>query len=139
MSKPLPIQAIHHISRATRNLAASLAFYRDVLGFRPIWRPNFSFPGAWLFNYGLQIHLIATEQSSDPNGDGANEKIETRVDHVAFHVSDLDEVECRLKDHGIAYRTNHVADTGLMQLFFLDPDGNHIEAATFPPVRELNE
>ena len=50
----------------------------------------------------------------------------------------MEEVERRLKDHGIDYRTNHVADTGVTQLFFLDPDGNHIEAATFPPVRELD-
>jgi catechol 2,3-dioxygenase-like lactoylglutathione lyase family enzyme len=122
MPGPLPIQSVNHIARVTHNLEASLAFYRDVLGFRPIRRPNFSFPGAWLFNYGVQIHLIATAME-----DATPVDISIRADHVAFQVSDTDVVEKLLSEHGIAYRKNYVADTKVTQLFFLDPDGNHIE------------
>ena len=127
MPDPLPIHSINHIARTTSNLEASTAFYRDVLGFRPIRRPSFRFPGAWLYNYGIQIHLIARD-GNQPSGE-----IQTRTDHLALHVEDVAEVERLLREHGIAYRSNYVADTNVTQLFFLDPDGNHIEVATYPP------
>ena len=135
MSEPsaLPLQAINHIARVTCDLDASKAFYRDILGFRPIKRPNFGFPGAWLFNYGVQIHLIAaTDGRQYFNGE-----ISIRDDHVAFHTEDWKAVEQLLKQHGIAYRSNFVEDSGLTQLFFQDPDGNHIEIGTYPPAEEL--
>ncbi len=43
---PLPIDSLNHIARVTGDLDASTAFYRDVLGFRSIQRPDFGFPGA---------------------------------------------------------------------------------------------
>jgi catechol 2,3-dioxygenase-like lactoylglutathione lyase family enzyme len=134
MPDPLPIQTVHHIARVTHDLDASLAFYRDVLGFRPIQRPNFSFPGAWLYNYGVQIHLIATAK-----GRPRERELETRADHVALHVADVEPVETLLKAHGIPYRRNYVADTDVTQIFFLDPDGNHIEIGTYPPAREMSD
>ncbi len=66
MPEALSVEFIHHVSRVTRDLERSREFYIDVLGFQPIQRPNFSFPGAWLFNYGLQIHLIQTPEPLDP-------------------------------------------------------------------------
>ena len=123
---------MHHISHVTGHLEDSTAFYRDVLGFRLIKRPNFGFPGAWLFNYGVQIHLIATDRG--PASDLGD--IQTRADHVAFHVADTDHVERLLQERNIAFRTNFVADTGVKQLFFHDPDGNHIEIGTYPAVQE---
>jgi catechol 2,3-dioxygenase-like lactoylglutathione lyase family enzyme len=134
-AEPLPIESINHIARVTHDLEASTAFYRDVLGFRSIQRPNFGFPGAWLFNYGVQIHLIAA--TGDPAVDGP--EISIRADHVAFHVADTDVVEELLKRHGIPYKTNYVADSGVTQIFFHDSDGNHIEIGTYPPIRELEE
>ncbi len=131
--EPLSIESINHIARVTQDLDASIAFYRDVLGFRAIQRPDFGFPGAWLFNYGVQIHLIAA--AGDPSVDGSN--ISIRAGHVAFHVTDTDVAEALLKQHGIPYKTNYVADVGVTQLFFLDPDGNHIEIGTYPPIIEL--
>jgi len=132
MPDPLPIQSVNHIARVTRNLEASTAFYRDVLGFRPIGRPNFPFPGAWLYNYGVQIHLIATAE-----GKTENREIQIRADHVAFHVEDVQSVKELLDAHGIPYRTNDVADTDVTQIFFHDPDGNHIEIGSYPPLREI--
>jgi catechol 2,3-dioxygenase-like lactoylglutathione lyase family enzyme len=128
MPPPLAIECLHHVGRRTRRLEESLAFYRDVLGFRPIERPNFDFPGAWLFNYGIQVHLIVNEQAPGPGGE-----IGTRVDHLALRVPDIDQAERLLQAHKIAYRTNRVARTGVKQLFFLDPDGHHIELASYPP------
>lgn len=131
MPAPLPIQSVNHVARLTRHLDEARQFYRDVLGFREIRRPNFNFPGAWLYNYGLQIHLIVADGAPEPDGE-----ISTRAEHLALHVADTDEVERLLDEHGIEYRRNYVADRNVTQLFFRDPDGHHIEIGCYPPVVE---
>ena len=134
MSEPLPIESLNHIARVTRDLETSKAFYCDVLGFRPVWRPNFAFDGAWLFNYGIQIHLIVA--TGDPAIDAPETSI--RASHIAFHVPDTKQVEHLLKEHGIQYKSNTVPETGVTQLFFQDPDGFHIEIGTYRTTRELD-
>ncbi len=128
MTAPLPIRSLNHVGRLTKHLEESKAFYRNVLGFQEIVRPNFDFPGAWLFNYGLQIHLIVNESISDPEG-----PIQTRDAHLAFEVDDLATVEHRLEEQGIPFRKNTVAQTGRAQIFFRDPDGHHIEVGQYAP------
>lgn len=128
MSQPLPIGRLHHLARNVRDLEKSRAFYRDVLGFAEVPRPNFDFPGAWLFNYGLQIHLIVA-----PSGQPSDEPINSRTNHVAFQAADLDAVERLLVEHGVRYRVNYQANNpNVKQIFFHDPDGHHIEVGAYP-------
>ncbi len=125
---PLPIGAVNHVGVMTRRVAQSRRFYREVLGFREVSRPNFDFDGAWLYNYGLMIHLIYNDAAGDPDGE-----IQTRYNHLALHSDDLDQVERLLRQHGVAYRKNEIVDRGIKQIFFRDPDGHHIEIGTYPP------
>ncbi len=74
------------------------------------------------------IHLIHNEAAPDPDGE-----IQTRGDHLALHTDDLAAAERLLQEHGIEYRKNTVADTGLVQLFCRDPDGHHVEIGSYPP------
>lgn len=127
MSAPLPIKSLNHVGRLTRRLDESRTFYRDVLGFREVARPNFKFAGAWLENYGFLIHLIESDSAGNPDGE-----INTRDNHLAFHADDVSLVESRLAEHGIAFRRTVVPERGITQLFFRDPDGNHIEVGTYP-------
>jgi glyoxylase I family protein len=128
VAPPLPIKSVNHVGRVTKRVEESRKFYRDVLGFREVARPNFDFPGAWLYNYGIMIHLIYSEAAGDPVGE-----IQTRYDHLALHCDDLKVVERLLQEHGVTYRTNVVADRGIQQIFFRDPDGHHVEIGTYPP------
>lgn len=130
MPAPIPIRFAHHVARLTKHLDASRAFYRDVLGFREIPRPNFRFPGAWLCNYGLQIHLIVDTTISDAQG-----PIQSRDNHLAFEVEDLPTVEKLLQEHGVEFRVNVQDDTGRKQLFFRDPDGHHVEVSLYGPTQ----
>lgn len=123
MTQPLPITGLHHVARATRCAEQSRQFYCEVLGFQELPRPPFSFRGAWLFNYGFQIHII--ENSALPEGDS---RINTRENHLAFRVDDISAVKERLADHGIAYH-EQVNAGGIHQIFFKDPDGHQIEIA----------
>jgi catechol 2,3-dioxygenase-like lactoylglutathione lyase family enzyme len=126
--QPLPIRAVNHVGRITKHVDESRDFYRNVLGFREVSRPNFDFPGAWLFNYGIMIHLIYNEAASDPQGE-----IQTRYDHLALHVDDMEQAERLLREHGVAYKKNVIADRGIVQIFCRDPDGHHVEIGTYPP------
>jgi catechol 2,3-dioxygenase-like lactoylglutathione lyase family enzyme len=124
----LPITALHHIARVTRRPDESTAFYRDVLGFKEIQRPGFNFRGAWLFNYGVQIHIIENTQAApDPQ-----RKIDARGNHLAFHVTDIEHSKQRLRESQIEFH-EQVNAGGIHQIFFRDPDGHFIELATYGP------
>src|SRR5262245_31165041 len=129
MPDPLPVRSLNHIAVVTRRVEDSVKFYRDVLGFRELERPSFKFAGAWLFNYGLMIHIIASDAAGS-----RSEEIQNRAAHIALHADDLDTVERLLKEHGIAYRKSEVPGRNVKQLFFQDPDGFHIEIGTYPPL-----
>jgi len=131
MEGPLPVTALHHIGITTKHLAESIAFYTEVLGFRPIERPDFDFQGAWLFGLGIQIHII---ERHDLDANPAAAEIDTRAMHLALAVADVDvhaAVEQRLEQLGIRY-VNQVNAGGIPQIFFQDPDGRHIEIGVYP-------
>ena len=130
MSASFALHGLHHVARVTKHLEASRAFYREVLGFAEIPRPAFSFGGAWLYNYGLQIHLIVDAAAADSTG-----PIQTRDNHLAFETGDIEAFERGLKARGIVYRVNFQAGTGVKQLFFRDPDGHHVEIGHYGPTR----
>lgn len=132
MNSPLAIQRVHHISRVTNQPEASKVFYRDVLGFRELRRPNFDFRGAWLFNYGVQIHIIEnTDKAAQlPTG------IDTRDNHLALEVEDIEVAKANLESRGIDYR-EQVNAGGIHQVFFRDPDGHLIEIAVYGATPEF--
>src|SRR6185503_18969285 len=116
MTGLLPVTALHHIARVTRRPVESIAFYRDVLGFQELQRPNFNFRGAWLFNYGVQIHIIENAASApDPA-----RAIDARGNHLAFHVSDIESSKDKLRSAGIEF-FEQVNAGGIHQIFFRDP------------------
>jgi glyoxylase I family protein len=130
MSNPLAVRGLHHVARLTKRLDESRAFYREVLGFVEIPRPGFNFEGAWLLLHGLQLHLIVDR--SIPDGEGA---IQTRDNHLAFEVDDIEAAERRLQDLKLSYKLNAQANTGVKQIFFRDPDGHHVEIASYGPTK----
>jgi hypothetical protein len=81
---PLPLMALNHVSRLCRNVKESIDFYTKVLGFVLIERPHaFEFDGAWLFNYGVGIHLLQAKDEDrfpDPN------HLDPMDNHISFQV-----------------------------------------------------
>src|SRR5262245_36986487 len=110
-AEPLPLRSLHHVARLTKRLEASKRFYKDVLGFREIVRPGLTFSGAWLTNLGIQIHLIVDDSVGDPEG-----PIDTRANHLAFYVDDLDAIERLLNEHGVPHRINIQTETQVKQI-----------------------
>uniref|UniRef100_A0ACD5VP78 Uncharacterized protein n=1 Tax=Avena sativa TaxID=4498 RepID=A0ACD5VP78_AVESA len=127
----LRLAALNHISVVCRSLESSVAFYCDVLGFFPIRRPgSFDFDGAWLFNFGIGVHLLQAEvpESLPP----MKTKIDPKDNHISFTCESLEVVQRRLKEMGIQYVHRRVVEGGIHvdQLFFHDPDGFMIEVCT---------
>ncbi|KAF8726021.1 hypothetical protein HU200_020605 [Digitaria exilis] len=123
----LPLASLNHISIVCRSVEESLRFYTDVLGFVPIRRPgSFDFDGAWLFNYGIGIHLL---QSEDPGSLPEKREINPKDNHISFQCESMAAVERRLKEMGIPYVVRCVEEGGINvdQIFFHDPDGFMIE------------
>src|SRR5271163_3266299 len=63
--RPMPIDRMDHFTILTTNTEETVAFYYDVLGLTPGPRPDFSFPGAWLYNGGKPV-LHVVEKSVIP-------------------------------------------------------------------------
>lgn len=132
---PLGILGLHHISRTTTRLPESLEFYKT-LGFRELRRPPFSFRGAWLYGFGIQIHLIevaAAGLSNEGTTVSAVEvpAIDSRRNHIAFRVQEVEALIGNLQRWGIEY-LERVNAGGVRQIFIRDPDGHQFEFAVVP-------
>ncbi|KAJ6389774.1 hypothetical protein OIU77_027988 [Salix suchowensis] len=119
--------SLNHVSFVCKSVPESVKFYDDVLGFVLIKRPSsFKFEGAWLFNYGVGIHLL---ESSDKAPTKKKSKINPKDNHISFQCSDMDLVMRKLEEKNIEYVTAVVEEGGITvdQLFFHDPDGYMVE------------
>ncbi|XP_044472454.1 metallothiol transferase FosB-like [Mangifera indica] len=128
MENPLRLKSLNHISILCRSLEESVDFYQNVLGFFPIRRPrSFDFEGAWLFNYGIGIHLLKCE---DPDKMPSIYSINPKDNHISFQCESMATVETVLREMKIEYVKARVEEEGgiyVDQLFFHDPDGSMIE------------
>lgn len=124
------------MSRKCSDVVNSVEFYCGILGFQEIVRPQFDFKGAWLFAYGVGIHLIHGQPLQRPKA------IDPRADHLSFQAESLELVEERLLEHGLPYVKQTVVEGGVRvhQVFIHDPDGSMIEICNCEvlPVIPLN-
>ncbi|XP_072975166.1 glyoxylase I 4 [Typha angustifolia] len=127
---PMPLMALNHVSRLCKSVDASIDFYVKVLGFVLINRPtSLDFKGAWLFNYGIGIHLVQNEDGGN-SPDAVPDRLDPMDNHISFQCEDMGAMERRLKKMKIDYlkRTiNEEEGAPIDQLFFNDPDGFMIE------------
>ncbi|MCR9213104.1 MAG: VOC family protein [Proteobacteria bacterium] len=111
---------LDHVNIRTSNLEAMVAWYQEALGMESGGRPDFNFPGAWLYTGAdAAVHLIGVNK--DP-AEGENLKLE----HFAFSATGLAAFLEKLERMGIDYRLGRVRDFGILQVNIHDPDGNHI-------------
>ena len=131
---------LNHFSIRTTDLEASRHFYADVLGLSVGPRPDFPFPGLWMYRgdhadvANAAVHLIGID-AKDPNGlkqylGERDESLATgsgAVDHIAFFADGLAGMLAHLRQRGVDFRERTVPSIGLHQLFLEDPTGVVIE------------
>ncbi len=116
----MPATAMNHFTVLTDQLDETVTFYRELLELEPGKRPNFKFPGAWLYSNGQAIlHVIAGNKLPEPR--------EGVIDHMAFSATGLVDTVERLKSRGLEYDLRRLDDANVWQLFFFDPNGAKVE------------
>lgn len=81
----IPLMALNHVSRVCSSVKESMEFYTKVLGFVLIKRPeSFDFDGAWLFNYGVGIHLVQCKDEEKLPRD--KDRLDPMDNHISFQV-----------------------------------------------------
>lgn len=116
----MTVTALNHVNIVTDDLAATRAFYADVVGLIDGDRPSFDFPGAWLYcGDEAVIHLVGVDDQPD-EGTGT-------IDHVAFEAGGLDDMIGLLEDREIPFHVRDVPGRDIRQVFLHDPNGVKIE------------
>jgi catechol 2,3-dioxygenase-like lactoylglutathione lyase family enzyme len=117
------VGVLDHFNIRTRQLADTVRFYEDVLGLENGARPNFAFPGAWMYSEGRAVvHLVDISQTSE-----AQKPDSGVVHHVAFVSSGFDGMKTRLTGKGMPFDARQVPGGELWQIFVQDPNGVMIE------------
>lgn len=119
----MSVGLLDHFNIRTRNLADTIRFYEDILGLENGERPNFNFPGAWMYSEGRAVvHLVDISPMPEPQKPDSGV-----VHHVAFVSRDFSGMKRRLAAKGVWYDTREVPGGALWQIFVRDPNGVMIE------------
>ena len=132
--------SLNHFSIRSTNLDASRRFYEDVLGLTVGPRPDFPFPGIWMYGgthddvANAVVHLIGIDPDH-PEGlkaylgdiDVAKLQGSGAVDHIAFFSDGLATMMDRVAALDVTARHRTVPSIGLHQMFLDDPSGVVIE------------
>ena len=63
----MSVGLLDHFNIRTRKLADTVRFYEEVLELKKGDRPNFSFPGAWMYSEGKPVvHLVDISATAEP-------------------------------------------------------------------------
>jgi len=132
----MSLSSLDHCSIRTTKLGETREFYINILGMVDGDRPDFPFPGAWLYvDEVAVVHIIGVDSEVSPGlasyldgemdagvltGSGA-------LDHIAFRAKHPEQVISRLKENGYEYRERKVPNMNLFQVFVEDPNGITIE------------
>ena len=118
----MQITLLDHVNVRTTQLEPMIAWYRDILGLREGPRPDFSFPGAWMYaGDAAVVHLVKIDA---PAATGS--EVQLKLEHFAFRAEGPAEFEARLSAAGLAHRKVELPETNTVAFNVWDPDGNHI-------------
>lgn len=120
----MSLQGMNHFTVLSDDLEETRKFYCDLLGFEVGPRPNFQFPGWWLYCGPRPIlHVIHRDQLGEMRSG--------ILDHMAFTATDLPATVAKLEKAGVKYELRRLPPNGTMaglwQLFFDDPNGAKVE------------
>jgi catechol 2,3-dioxygenase-like lactoylglutathione lyase family enzyme len=117
------VGVLDHFNIRTRKLTETVRFYESILGLEKGPRPNFAFPGAWMYSEGKAVvHVVDISATDEPQKPDSGV-----VHHVAFASTGFDGMAERLKSRGMPFEARQVPGGELWQIFVTDPNGVMIE------------
>jgi catechol 2,3-dioxygenase-like lactoylglutathione lyase family enzyme len=119
----MSVGLIDHFNIRTRRLDDTIRFYEEILGLTRGDRPNFAFPGAWMYSEGKPVvHLVDISPTDEPQKPDSGV-----VHHIAFASRGFAGMAQRLRSTGLSFETRQVPGGDLWQIFVTDPNGVMIE------------
>lgn len=116
------VKRLDHVNVRTAQLDVMIAWYTDILGLRAGDRPDFPFPGAWMYaSESVAVHLVGVDGDA-----GVGSEKHLKLEHFAFAATGSERFEQHLKDRGLRYEKAVIASANLIQFNIWDPDGNHV-------------
>src|SRR3982074_1630250 len=98
------VVVLYHFTLRTRKLADTVRFYEEVLGLEKGARPNFAFPGAWMYSEGKPVvHLGDISKTDEPQ-----KRDSGVVHHVALASHGFAGMKQRLESKGMEYDSRQV-------------------------------
>jgi len=116
----MAIEGMNHFNILTDDVPGTVAFYRDVLGLSAGTRPNFDFPGAWLYAGGAPVLHVSGGRPKSDLKPGV-------IDHMAFSAQGLASVLATLRSRKIDHICRRQVGSGTWQVFLHDPNGAKVE------------
>jgi len=122
------VEGIDHVALAVRDVAASVAWYQQVLELERVHEEVWGdFPA--MIGIGATSLALFPIQDEDPKPPPGKDTVAMR--HVAFRASSdcFEEAQTRLNRLGIEFefQDHEIAHS----IYFLDPDGHEIELTTY--------
>ena len=119
----MSVGLLDHFNIRTRKLKETVRFYEDILGLTNGARPNFDFPGAWMYSEGRAVvHLVDISPGSEPQKPDSGV-----VHHVAFVSRGFNAMKQSLKGKDVWFDTREVPGGEQWQIFVRDPNGVMVE------------
>ena len=136
----MPLTEMSHCSIRTLKMEETREFYAGILDLKSGDRPDFDFPGYWMYLGDLAvIHIVGVDPDNpqgliDYLGDVDMDDLEGSsgaFDHIAFTCVDPQDMLTRIKAKGYEYRERQVPNMDLYQIFLEDPNGITVELNYF--------
>src|SRR5436305_10945032 len=113
------VGVLDHFNIRTRKLADTVRFYEEILGLEKGARPNFAFPGAWMYSEGKPVvHVVDISKTDEPQKPDSGV-----VHHVAFASHGFAGMKQRLTSKGMPFDSRQVPGGDLWKLFVNEPTG----------------
>jgi catechol 2,3-dioxygenase-like lactoylglutathione lyase family enzyme len=100
----------------------TLRFYKDVLGLKEGFRPDFGRPGWWLYAGDHPVLHISLKNDIPPTLGATGS-----FDHIALNATGWPEMKAKLERLRIPFEEQLVDDNTALQIFFRDTNGLRIE------------
>ncbi len=100
----------------------TLRFYKEVLGLKEGFRPDFGRPGWWLYAGDHPVLHISLKKDIPPTLGATGS-----FDHIALNATGWAEMKAKLERLGIPFEEQLVDDNTALQIFFRDTNGLRIE------------
>ena len=118
----MELRKLDHVNIRTTQLDTMIDWYTNILGMRSGDRPNFPFPGAWMYACDVAaVHLVGIDDIP-----GTGSEVELKLEHFAFSGTGGNKFEAKLQAMSVKYRRVEIPEISLYQINLWDSDGNHI-------------